>query len=69
MMQLVPIKDVYVQALQVKHRIIDWKVHSEGERQIIRLGGSTAYYQFFVDLLRQLDKEDLNQLWTLVKEY
>nr|GEV20044.1 hypothetical protein [Tanacetum cinerariifolium] len=72
MMQLFPIEDVYVQALQVKHPIIDWKVHSEGERnywQIIRLGGSTACYQFFVDLLRQLDREDLNQLWALVKEY
>nr|GFC30755.1 hypothetical protein [Tanacetum cinerariifolium] len=58
--------------LQVKHPIIDWKVHSEGQRsywQIIRLGGSSAYYQFFVDLLRQLDREDLNQLWALVKEY
>nr|GFA14644.1 hypothetical protein [Tanacetum cinerariifolium] len=57
---------------KVKHPIIDWKVHSEGQRsywQIIRLGGSSACYQFFVDLLRQLDKEDLNQLWALVKEY
>nr|GEV40394.1 hypothetical protein [Tanacetum cinerariifolium] len=47
-------------------------IHSERERnywQIIRLGGSTACYQFFVDLLRQLDREDLNQLWALVKEY
>nr|GFD04727.1 hypothetical protein [Tanacetum cinerariifolium] len=72
MMQLVPVEDVYVQALQVKHPIIDWKVHSEGERnywQIIRLGSSTACYQFFIDLLRQLDREDLNQLWALVKEY
>nr|GFA67091.1 hypothetical protein [Tanacetum cinerariifolium] len=72
MMQLVSVEDVYVQALQVKHPIIDWKVHSEGERnywQIIRLGGSTACYQFFVDLLRKLDREDLNQLWNLVKEY
>nr|GEY89429.1 hypothetical protein [Tanacetum cinerariifolium] len=42
MMQLVSVKDVYVQALQVKHPIIDWK---------------------------QLDREDLNQLWALVKEY
>nr|GFA87971.1 hypothetical protein [Tanacetum cinerariifolium] len=31
MMQLVPVEDVYVQALQVKHPIIDWKVHSEGQ--------------------------------------
>nr|GEY09971.1 ribonuclease H-like domain-containing protein [Tanacetum cinerariifolium] len=72
MMHLVLVEDVYVQALQVKHPIIDWKVHSKGERnywQIIRLGGSTACYQFFVDLLKQLDREDLNQLWALVKEY
>nr|GEX71795.1 reverse transcriptase domain-containing protein [Tanacetum cinerariifolium] len=72
MMQLVPVEDVYVQALQVKHPIIDWKVHTEGQRsywKIIRLGGSSACYQFFVDLLKQLDREDLNQLWALVKEY
>nr|GEY90476.1 hypothetical protein [Tanacetum cinerariifolium] len=50
----------------------DEQVHTEGQRsywQIIRLGGSSACYQFFVDLLKQLDKEDLNQLWALVKEY
>nr|GEX86727.1 hypothetical protein [Tanacetum cinerariifolium] len=72
MMQLVPIEKVYVQALQVKHPIIDWKVHIEGQRsywKIIRLGGSSACYQFFVDLLKHLDREDLNQLWVLVKEY
>nr|GEX15758.1 hypothetical protein [Tanacetum cinerariifolium] len=32
MMQLVPIEEVYVEALQVKHPIIDWKVHTEGQR-------------------------------------
>nr|GEV90234.1 hypothetical protein [Tanacetum cinerariifolium] len=72
MMQLVPVKDVYVQALHVKHPIIDWKVHTEGQRsywKIIRLGGSSACYQFFIDLLKQLDREDLNQLRDLVKEY
>nr|GEX76269.1 hypothetical protein [Tanacetum cinerariifolium] len=41
MMQLVPIEEVYIEALQVKHPIIDWK---------------------------HLDREDLNQLWALVKE-
>nr|GEY25932.1 hypothetical protein [Tanacetum cinerariifolium] len=72
MMQLVPVEDVYVQALQVKHPIIDWKVHTEGQRsywKIIRLGGNSACYQIFIDLLKQLDREDLNQLWALVKEY
>nr|GFD25231.1 hypothetical protein [Tanacetum cinerariifolium] len=71
MMQLVPIEEVYVKALHFKHPIIDWKVHTEGQRnywKIIRLGGSSASYQFFVDLLKHLDREDLNQLWTLVKE-
>nr|GFB24812.1 hypothetical protein [Tanacetum cinerariifolium] len=45
MMQLVPIEEVYVQALQVKHPIIEWKVHIEGQRsywKIIRLGGSSV---------------------------
>nr|GEY27185.1 DNA helicase [Tanacetum cinerariifolium] len=71
MMQLVPIEEVYVEALQVKHPIFDWKVHTEEQRnywKIIRLGGSSASYQFFVDLLKNLDREDLNQLWALVKE-
>nr|GEZ50987.1 hypothetical protein [Tanacetum cinerariifolium] len=65
MMQLVPIEEVYVEALQVKHPIIDWKVHTEGQRsywKITRLGGSSANYQFFIDLPKHLDREDLNQL-------
>nr|GEX16496.1 reverse transcriptase domain-containing protein [Tanacetum cinerariifolium] len=40
MMQLVPVEEVYVEALQVKHPIIDWEIHSEGKRdywKIIRL--------------------------------
>nr|GEW41973.1 hypothetical protein [Tanacetum cinerariifolium] len=72
MLQLIPIEEVYVEALQVKNPIIDWKVHKEGQRsywKIIRLGGSSACYHFFLDLLKHLDREDLNQLWILVKEY
>nr|GEX37614.1 hypothetical protein [Tanacetum cinerariifolium] len=71
MRQLVPIKEVYVEALQVKHPIIDWEVHTEGQRaywKITRLGGSSASYQFFIDLLKHLDRDDLNQLWSLMKE-
>nr|GEY70573.1 hypothetical protein [Tanacetum cinerariifolium] len=62
---------VYVEALQVKHLIIDREVHTEGERsywKITRLGGSSVSHQFFVDLLKHFDREDLNQLWALVKE-
>nr|GEW34600.1 hypothetical protein [Tanacetum cinerariifolium] len=45
MMQLVPVEEVYVEALQVKHPIIDWEIHFEGQRdywKIIRLGGHTS---------------------------
>nr|GEZ04708.1 hypothetical protein [Tanacetum cinerariifolium] len=38
------------------------------EKKITRLGGSSASYQFFIDLIKHLDREDLNQLWRLVKE-
>nr|GEV75534.1 uncharacterized mitochondrial protein AtMg00810-like [Tanacetum cinerariifolium] len=71
MMQLVPLEEVYVEAPQVKHLIIYWEIHSKEKREywkIIRLGGHTTVYQFFVDMLKQFDREDLHQLWTLVKE-
>nr|GFD10185.1 hypothetical protein [Tanacetum cinerariifolium] len=32
MMQLVLVKEVYVEALQVKHPIIDWEIQTEGKR-------------------------------------
>nr|GEY32712.1 hypothetical protein [Tanacetum cinerariifolium] len=71
MMQLVPIEEVYMEELQFKHPIIVWEVHTEGQRaywKITRLGGSSASYQFFTDLLKHLDRDDLNQLWSLVNE-
>nr|GFB79955.1 hypothetical protein [Tanacetum cinerariifolium] len=36
--------------------------------EITRLGGSSASYQFFMDMLKHLDREEFNQLWRLVKE-
>nr|GEZ12289.1 hypothetical protein [Tanacetum cinerariifolium] len=71
MIQLVPLEEVYIEALQVKHPIIDWEIHSKGKRdywKIIRLGGHTEAYQLFVDMLKQFDREDLHQLWILFKE-
>nr|GEX24883.1 hypothetical protein [Tanacetum cinerariifolium] len=47
------------------------KVYHEGQRsywKITRLEGSSSSYQFFIDLLKHLEREDLNQLWRLVKE-
>nr|GEX63730.1 putative ribonuclease H-like domain-containing protein [Tanacetum cinerariifolium] len=63
--------EVSVEALQVKHPIIDWEIHTEGSRtywKIIRVGGITEAYQSFEDMLKGFDKEDLAALWNLVKE-
>nr|GEU51124.1 hypothetical protein [Tanacetum cinerariifolium] len=61
-------KDMTLKEIKEK---FDPKVHTEGQRshwKIIRLAGSSASYQFFVDMLKHFDREDLNQLWGLVKE-
>nr|GEW36663.1 hypothetical protein [Tanacetum cinerariifolium] len=36
--------------------------------QLVPIEEVSASYQFFIDLLKHLDREDLNQLWALVKE-
>nr|GEW00392.1 RNA-directed DNA polymerase, eukaryota [Tanacetum cinerariifolium] len=81
MMQLVPIEEVYVESLQVKHPIIDWKVHSEGQRsywKITRLVKETLSnkpptsdkeMELWVELnmIYEPDKED--QLWTHTHDF
>nr|GEU62785.1 hypothetical protein [Tanacetum cinerariifolium] len=76
MIQLVLIEEVYVQALQVKHPIIDWKVHSEGRRaywKITRLVKETLSnrppisdkeMELWVELSRLYEPDDDDQLWT-----
>nr|GEX45463.1 hypothetical protein [Tanacetum cinerariifolium] len=54
-------EDVSVEDIKEKMQLVPME-------EIIRLGGHTSVYQFFVDMLKQIDKEDLNQLWALVKE-
>ena len=61
----------YIKPLQVKHPIIDWEVFTDGRMKgwkIIRLGDISERYKLFEDLLKGFDREDLNQLWSLVKE-
>ncbi|GJU81963.1 hypothetical protein Tco_1284328 [Tanacetum coccineum] len=71
MMIIVLKKGMNVEALQTKYPIIDWEIYSEGARKywkIIRVGNHTKVYQFFDDMLKAFDKEDLVKLWSLVKE-
>ncbi|GKB38173.1 hypothetical protein Tco_0883115 [Tanacetum coccineum] len=68
---IVPVEEVYVEALQVKYPIIDWEVYSEDTRRywkIIRVGNHTEAYQIFVEILKKFDKKDMVKLWYLVKK-
>ncbi|GJW06416.1 hypothetical protein Tco_1568839 [Tanacetum coccineum] len=50
--------------------IIDWKIHKEGKNnyfQIIRADGSSKMYLVFSQLLKSVDREDLVELYKLVK--
>nr|GEY31101.1 integrase, catalytic region, zinc finger, CCHC-type, peptidase aspartic, catalytic [Tanacetum cinerariifolium] len=77
MMQLVPLKEVYIEALQVKHPIIDWEIHSEGKREywkIIRLRVKETFSitqstrdkenEIWVELKRLFEPDYEDQLWT-----
>nr|GEV45028.1 uncharacterized mitochondrial protein AtMg00810-like [Tanacetum cinerariifolium] len=71
MLEIIPISEFKVKALQVKYLLIDWEIHSKGSRtywKIIRVGGITQAYQSFEDMLKDFDREDLDVLWRLVKE-
>ncbi|GJX26916.1 hypothetical protein Tco_0233212 [Tanacetum coccineum] len=68
---VVPVEEVYVEALQVKYPIIDWEVYSEDTRRywkIIRVRNHTEAYQIFTEMLKKFDRDDLVKLWDLVKE-
>nr|GEV71296.1 hypothetical protein [Tanacetum cinerariifolium] len=57
--------------VKLPDEVLEEKVHTMGQRsywKITRLGGCSASYQFFVNMLKHLNRKDLNQLWALVKE-
>nr|GFA77432.1 hypothetical protein [Tanacetum cinerariifolium] len=78
MMQLVPLEEVYVEALQIKHPIIDWKIHSEGHREedlhqlwtlvnenlSIRQATKDKEKELWVELKRLFEPDFEYQLWT-----
>ncbi|GJV42531.1 hypothetical protein Tco_1420971 [Tanacetum coccineum] len=51
-------------------RIVDWKIHNEGKKsyyQIIRADGKSQMYRIFSQMLKSFDREDLEDLYKLVK--
>nr|GEU64357.1 hypothetical protein [Tanacetum cinerariifolium] len=51
-------------------RIIDWKIYKEGKKsyyQIVRADGKSQMYMFFRQMLKRFDRDDLEDLYKLVK--
>nr|GEU51196.1 hypothetical protein [Tanacetum cinerariifolium] len=78
MMQLVPLEEVYVETLQVKHPIIDWEIYSEEKREedlhqlwslvketlSIRQATKDKEKDIWVELKRLFEPDFEDQLWT-----
>nr|GEZ60813.1 hypothetical protein [Tanacetum cinerariifolium] len=65
LMFIAPEQGMNVEALQVKYLIIDWEIYTEDSRKywkIIIIGNYTEVYQFFDDMLKVFDRDDLVQL-------
>ncbi|GJS83404.1 hypothetical protein Tco_0749945 [Tanacetum coccineum] len=51
-------------------KIVDWKIHKKGKKsyyQIVRADGKSQMYMIFSQMLKSFDKEDLEDLYKLVK--
>ncbi|GJU66309.1 hypothetical protein Tco_1252568 [Tanacetum coccineum] len=51
-------------------KIIDWKIHKEGKKsyyQIVKADGKSQMYMIFSQMLKSFDREDLEDLYKLVK--
>ncbi|GJW41009.1 putative ribonuclease H-like domain-containing protein [Tanacetum coccineum] len=63
---------INVESLAIKYPIVDWKTHalSEGKiyYEIIRGDGSTKFYKIFTEMLNDFDRQDVLDLYRLVKE-
>ncbi|GJV13037.1 hypothetical protein Tco_1354578 [Tanacetum coccineum] len=63
---------VNVESLATKYPIVDWKTHVLSKNQmyykIIRGDGSTKFYKIFTEMLDDFDRQDVLDLYRLVKE-
>ncbi|GJX39199.1 hypothetical protein Tco_0252502 [Tanacetum coccineum] len=69
---IVPDDEVAIDAMPLATKsliIVDWKIIKErmGYFQIIRADGSSRRYSSMIRMLQNIDKEDLETLWKLVK--
>ncbi|GJZ05306.1 hypothetical protein Tco_0538581 [Tanacetum coccineum] len=74
LMKVIPDKEeVAIDAIPLAVKspsIIDWKIYKEGRKsyyQIIRADAKSQMYMFFSQMLKNFDREDLEDLYKLVK--
>ncbi|GJW94456.1 hypothetical protein Tco_0174128 [Tanacetum coccineum] len=74
LMKIIPDEDeVAIDAIPLAVKsptIVDWKIYKEGRKsyyQIMRADGKSQMYMFFSQMLKSFDKEDLEDLYKLVK--
>ncbi|GKD57060.1 hypothetical protein Tco_1290447, partial [Tanacetum coccineum] len=72
-MEIVPDNEVAIDAIPLATKpliIVDWKIIKEGKMgyfQIIRADGSSKRYSSMIRMLQNINREDLENLWKLVK--
>ncbi|GKB59517.1 hypothetical protein Tco_0915703 [Tanacetum coccineum] len=63
---------VNVESLSTKYSIVDWKTHiltkDKMYYEIIRADGSTKFYKIFTAMLDDFDRQDVLDLYRLIKE-
>nr|GEV15499.1 putative ribonuclease H-like domain-containing protein [Tanacetum cinerariifolium] len=74
-LQIVPNEDddVYTKATPLARKVpvIDYEIHNQNNKpyyKIIRADGTHQLFLSFLSMLRNFDREDLEALWSLVKE-
>ncbi|GKD97170.1 hypothetical protein Tco_1381067, partial [Tanacetum coccineum] len=74
LMKIIPDKEeVAIDAIPLAVKspsIVDWKIYKEGRKsyyQIIRADEKSQMYMFFSQMLKNFDREDLEDLYKLVK--
>ncbi|GKA16716.1 hypothetical protein Tco_0696553 [Tanacetum coccineum] len=73
-LDIIPIEDVAedVESLSTKYPIVDWKIYTLTENfryyQIFRGDGSSKNYKVLSEMLEDFDRQDVEELYRLVKE-
>nr|GEU81793.1 ribonuclease H-like domain-containing protein [Tanacetum cinerariifolium] len=73
-MKIVPDEEITIDAIPLATKppmIVEYKIVKEGKistYHIIRADGSTKRYTLMINLLKNIDREDLETLWKLVKD-